>query len=405
MISGAGFPSARTVPNERFSVVVGAVLQTNPARSTNQGGRLGLIICICSLRRHHKRVYASSAQRSQHTPRSCRRGRLLCWDLGYRYRDQTQLSLVPIASSPFFFCKIVPLGRDVGAVALCVCAAFTVQTLPCTASLIIEAMASCASCGKQSNALKTCTACKSVKYCGRECQTAHRKEHRKACKKRARELAEEAELISVLKDATMKPVGEDSPYLPVVDLPPEGACCWICLGEGDDEHGMPLMRDCACRGDAGFSHPLCIAKYCRQKCDRIDAGSRNVQASLENWADCHNCKMQHRGLLGLGLAEAHMLAVKNKMPNDLEVFGAKKDLGCRLIDGANQIRDRRKNGCALARKDLRRALHIFEEQVKILEAGLGFDQQTTMCLVGDALKKCARCHQWLGEVDNELSCY
>ena len=266
-------------------------------------------------------------------------------------------------------------------------------------------MASCASCGKQSDALKTCTACKSVKYCGRDCQTAHRKAHRKACKNRARELAEEAELISVLRDATMKPVGEDSPYLPVVDLPSEGACCWICLGEGDDEQGMPLMRECACRGDAGFSHPLCIAKYCRQKCDRIDAGSRNVQASLENWADCHNCKMQHRGLLGLGLAEAHMLAVKNKMPNDLDVFCAKKDIGCRLIDGANQIRDRRKNGCALARKDLRRALHIFEEQVKILEAGLGFDQQTTMCLVGDALKKCARCHQWLGEVDNELSYY
>jgi hypothetical protein len=116
--------------------------------------------------------------------------------------------------------------------------------------------------------------------------------------------------------------------------------------------------------------------------------------------------MQHRGLLGLGLAEAHLLALKNKMPNDLEVFAAKKDIGCRLIDGGNLIRDPRKNGCALARKDLRRALHVFEEQVKILEAGvLSFDQQTTMCLVGDALKKCARSHELLGEVDNELSCY
>ena len=36
VISGAGFTSARAVSNERFSVVVGAVLQTNPARSANQ---------------------------------------------------------------------------------------------------------------------------------------------------------------------------------------------------------------------------------------------------------------------------------------------------------------------------------------------------------------------------------
>ena len=269
-------------------------------------------------------------------------------------------------------------------------------------------MASCASCGKQSDALKTCTACKSVKYCGRECQTAHRKHHRKACKNRARELAEEAELISVLRDATMKPVGEDSPYLPVVDLPSEGACCWICLGEGDDEQGMPLMRECACRGDAGFSHPLCLAKYCRQRCDRIDTSS-HPQASIDNWVNCHNCKMNQRGLLGLCLAEAHLLwAVKNKMPNSLEVYCAKKDIGIRLLDRSNTIRDPKKNECALARKDLRRALHFFEEQVKTLEGrmqGDFFDQQTTMCFIGDALKICALAHERLGEVDNELSYY
>lgn len=265
-------------------------------------------------------------------------------------------------------------------------------------------MASCASCWKQSDALKTCTACKSVKYCGRDCQAAHRKAHRKACKAKAKELAEEAEMISVLKDVTMKPVGEDSPYFPVVDLPSGGACCWICLGEGDDEHGMPLMRDCACRGASGFSHPLCIAKYCRQKCDQID--SWDSQEFLENWMDCHNCKMLHRGLLGLGLAEVHVLSLKNEMPNDVKVFGAKKDLGCRLLDCGDEIRDPRKNGCALARTDLRRSQHIFEDQVKILEAGVqGFDQRTTMVLIADALKRLANAHELLDEVDNEVSCY
>jgi len=48
----------------------------------------------------------------------------------------------------------------------------------------------CANCGKgeeHSNKLKTCTACLSVKYCSRDCQAAHRKQHKKACKQRAAE--------------------------------------------------------------------------------------------------------------------------------------------------------------------------------------------------------------------------
>ena len=49
----------------------------------------------------------------------------------------------------------------------------------------------CANCGKgeeDSNKLKACTACKMVKYCNRECQLAHRPQHKKECKKRAAQL-------------------------------------------------------------------------------------------------------------------------------------------------------------------------------------------------------------------------
>ena len=49
----------------------------------------------------------------------------------------------------------------------------------------------CANCGKgeeESGNLKACTACKLVKYCNRECQIAHRPQHKKKCKKRAAEL-------------------------------------------------------------------------------------------------------------------------------------------------------------------------------------------------------------------------
>ena len=49
----------------------------------------------------------------------------------------------------------------------------------------------CANCGKSeesSGGLKSCTACKLVKYCNRDCQIAHRPQHKKACKKRVAEL-------------------------------------------------------------------------------------------------------------------------------------------------------------------------------------------------------------------------
>ena len=52
----------------------------------------------------------------------------------------------------------------------------------------------CANCGKGEESyklLKSCTACKMVKYCNRDCQIAHRPQHKKECKKRAAELHDE----------------------------------------------------------------------------------------------------------------------------------------------------------------------------------------------------------------------
>ncbi|EJK57632.1 hypothetical protein THAOC_22302 [Thalassiosira oceanica] len=52
----------------------------------------------------------------------------------------------------------------------------------------------CANCGKTGSdtvKLRNCTACRLVKYCGVDCQRAHRKQHKKACKQRAAELKDE----------------------------------------------------------------------------------------------------------------------------------------------------------------------------------------------------------------------
>ncbi|EJK63598.1 hypothetical protein THAOC_15732, partial [Thalassiosira oceanica] len=52
----------------------------------------------------------------------------------------------------------------------------------------------CANCDKQGSdgiKLKNCNACFLVKYCSVDCQKAHRKQHKKACKERAAELKDE----------------------------------------------------------------------------------------------------------------------------------------------------------------------------------------------------------------------
>ncbi len=52
----------------------------------------------------------------------------------------------------------------------------------------------CASCGKaevDDVKLKNCTACLLVKYCSVECQKDHRKQHKRACRKRAAEIRDD----------------------------------------------------------------------------------------------------------------------------------------------------------------------------------------------------------------------
>ena len=116
----------------------------------------------------------------------------------------------------------------------------------------------CANCGKGeegSDSLKKCGACKMVKYCSRDCQKAHRSQHKRECRKRAAELHEEA----LFKQP---PPEEDCPicFLRVPTLSTGrryNACCGktICSGcvhagalVGDD-HLCPFCRTPAATSD------------------------------------------------------------------------------------------------------------------------------------------------------------
>eukprot|EP00956_Cyclotella_meneghiniana_P013068 scaffold18711_cov36-Cyclotella_meneghiniana.AAC.4 len=85
-------------------------------------------------------------------------------------------------------------------------------------------MESCAACGKTDAGLKACAACKLVKYCNANCQIAHRSKHKKACRKKARELFD-------LKLFAHLPAREDCPIC-MLPLPFGIECTYMsCCGK------------------------------------------------------------------------------------------------------------------------------------------------------------------------------
>ena len=95
----------------------------------------------------------------------------------------------------------------------------------------------CANCGKVSSddaKLKNCTACRLVKYCGVDCQKAHRKQHKKACTQRAAELKDE----QLYSQGHERPEGDFCPIctlpipLPMNEHSSFNVCCMkrICHG-------------------------------------------------------------------------------------------------------------------------------------------------------------------------------
>ena len=120
----------------------------------------------------------------------------------------------------------------------------------------------CANCGKGDEGcdLKFCTACKMVKYCHRDCQIAHRPQHKKACKKRAAELHDGA----LFKEPP--PQYGDCPIcflrLPIMDTGRRYmACCGkilctgCCYADVYDNHGNIIVgKKCPfCRTSAPTS--------------------------------------------------------------------------------------------------------------------------------------------------------
>mmetsp|Transcript_50594 Transcript_50594/g.107778 ORF Transcript_50594/g.107778 Transcript_50594/m.107778 type:complete len:404 (+) Transcript_50594:122-1333(+) len=89
---------------------------------------------------------------------------------------------------------------------------------------------------------------------------------------------------------------------------PEGAACYICLDDGLDEEGKPLVRDCACRGDSsGFVHMSCLVEYAREK-SKLHSQHSWDNACFEHfekhWCACPICDQEYQNQLSQDLGRA-----------------------------------------------------------------------------------------------------
>ena len=93
------------------------------------------------------------------------------------------------------------------------------------------------------------------------------------------------------------------------------SCCWLCLGGGSDASGMPLVRNCSCRGSSGFAHLSCIICY-------AEIDGRNSYRSTGNigtaFQECPNpnCRQEFQNDLRYHLERARVLFVEREFSQD-----------------------------------------------------------------------------------------
>mmetsp|Transcript_23570 Transcript_23570/g.51048 ORF Transcript_23570/g.51048 Transcript_23570/m.51048 type:complete len:317 (+) Transcript_23570:108-1058(+) len=209
-------------------------------------------------------------------------------------------------------------------------------------SASVDADEVCAACGKQANdgvTLKRCNACKIVTYCGVDCQKAHRKQHKNACKKRAVELKDE-----ILFKQPEEHYRGDCPicYLP---HPLEASqvtfksCCGkdICKGcQFAQVSSSNLPRVCAfCR----VPNPTSKFEFVRRARERMEAGDLRAIHEL-------GCNYYSGGAgLVLDLGEAFKMFTKAAELGDI---ASHYQLGVMYWNAQH------------VDKDLKRAVHHFE---------------------------------------------
>jgi len=97
------------------------------------------------------------------------------------------------------------------------------------------------------------------------------------------------------------------------DTSSSSSCCWLCLGDGPDASGMPLVRNCSCRGSSGLAHLSCIIRYAEIDGRNSYRSTGNIGAAFQQ---CRNCKQEFQNDLRYHLERARVLFVEREFSQD-----------------------------------------------------------------------------------------
>ena len=106
--------------------------------------------------------------------------------------------------------------------------------------------------------------------------------------------------------------------------------CWLCL-EANHESGLPMRRDCSCRGGSGWAHFPCIVEYAKQKSEQWSNEEDPDYDLTEAWQTCPNCEQDYQNELAINLANEFAAFAEKKYPDDRVVHLESLDLKLKTI--------------------------------------------------------------------------
>ncbi|EJK59116.1 hypothetical protein THAOC_20701 [Thalassiosira oceanica] len=244
----------------------------------------------------------------------------------------------------------------------------TMSCVPVGVPVADDGAEACANCGKHGSdavKLKDCTACRLVKYCGVDCQRAHRKQHKKTCKKRAAELKDE-ELYS---QGHERPEGDFCPICTLpIPIPMDknsgfNACCMKRICSGCDlavkKQGMFDCAFCRTRYPGNDADALAMIQarvlkrdpeaiyYLGMKYFHGHLGlQKDMRRAIELWAEAAELG-SIQALYNLGAAYYQGEGVQQDKAKAVEIFeraakqghiGSRHNLGCIEAEKGNYER-------------------------------------------------------------------
>ena len=157
------------------------------------------------------------------------------------------------------------------------------------------------------------------------------------------------------------------------------APCWICLEDGPDEAGQPLIRECSCRGESSAGYHLsCIVKYAMVPVNKAIKGSRVHPAPpTARFERCPNCKQKYQASICVPLAEALIENTNHLSETNYVRYDAKMHLAQAYIfkvTPPNTMEEKEKEKLlALARNETKGLLKIVQRRTHELASSIRSD--------------------------------